>query len=273
MNISHWLSQNYGGRPYAAAWFGESDVAWIAEHRFDHIRLPVDFRVCVKADGSLDDEKLKPIWSVIGWARTRGLGIVLDAHFLPGADFNSKGGDNRVFTDAALTEKVGALWREIGERFAKEGDWLRFEILNEPVVAKNAELNPFMHRMLARIRETNPTRFVYVTSNRWSAFSSVPDVDLPDDRKIALTIHNYEPLIFTHQRAQWVGYKPTMPAVPFPGVVPDLTGHFEPGIHPNNLRQGENLTVEKVQEAFVAVENWVKKTRPGLEMDVGEFGV
>ena len=44
VNISHWLSQNGPEQPYAAAWFDEEDVAWIAAQGFDHIRYPVDGR-------------------------------------------------------------------------------------------------------------------------------------------------------------------------------------------------------------------------------------
>jgi endoglucanase len=272
VNISHWLSQNYGERTYGASWFGERDVAWIAEQGFDHIRLPVDIRLCLNASGGLNPEKLKPIRDVIRWSQSRGLGLVLDAHFLPGADFNSVGGDNRAYTDLALQEKVAGIWKELAREFQNEGPNVRFEILNEPVATENKQLNPFMHRMLAAIRESNPTRLVYVTSNKWSSFSTVPDVELPADRNIALTIHNYEPLVFTHQRAAWVGFKPSLPAVEFPGEVPVLTGHTEVSYN-LNLKSGDKLTVEQLQARFQAVADWVAQNRPGLEIYVGEFGV
>ncbi len=273
VNISEWLSQNFGKHTYAANWFGPSDIAWIAKQGFDHIRLPVDIRLCLKPDGTLDDEKLKPVWEAIAWSKANHISVVLDAHFLPGADFNSHGGDNRAFTDTAIMEKDAVLWGALAKRFAGEGDYLRFEILNEPVANENQQLNPFMHRMLKAIRESNPTRIVYVTSNKWSAFSTVPDVVLPEDDHIALTIHNYEPLIFTHQRAPWVGFLSTMPPIPFPGKVPDLTGHFTPGPHSQDLHAGMELTVADVQARFDRVAEWVQAHRPGLEVYVGEFGV
>jgi endoglucanase len=273
VNISHWLSQNEGNHTYAAPWFGAGDVAWIAQQGFDHIRLPVDIRECLKPDGSLDPAKLKPIHECIGWAQARGLGLVLDAHFLPGADFNTQGGDKRVYTDAALMEKVAGIWRELAREFASEGQGVRFEILNEPVADENWQLNPFMHRMLAVIRESNPTRIVYVTSNRWSQFSTVPDVELPDDRNIALTIHDYEPLIFTHQRAPWVDLDQTLPPVHFPGTVPDYASHLtRPGAH-NLGHPGDPLTEQQIDASFQKVADWVAKHRPGLEVYLGEFGV
>lgn len=274
INISHWLSQNVEALPFAAPWFDEEDVQWIARQGFDHIRLPVDFRLCLDEKGKVDPSKLKPIWQAIGWAKAEGLGLVLDAHFLPGADFNNEaeGGDRRVYTDPALIEHVATVWRDMAVQFKDEGPWLRFEILNEPVADENAQLNPFQHRMLAEIRKSNPTRIVYLTSNKWGQFANVPDVVLPDDPNVALTIHNYEPIIFTHQRASWAGLKDTLPPVTFPGEVPDVTGHTFPN-HPPYGKTGDKLTVEQIQESFAKVEAWVKKTRPGLEVYVGEFGV
>lgn len=273
VNISHWLSQNSAQRPYAAPWFNESDVAWIAQQGFDHIRLPVDIRSCLTKDGALDEAKLKPVHDCIGWSQAHGLGLVLDAHFLPGADFNSQGGDKRVFTDAALQEKVAGVWRELARRFAAEGPGVRFEILNEPVADENKQLNPFMHKMLAAIRESNPTRVVYVTSNKWSQFSTVPDVELPDDPHIAFTVHYYEPLIFTHQRASWVDLDDKLPPVHFPGEIPEYASHLlRPGHHDLG-RPGDRLTEKQIDVAFQKVADWVAQHRPGIEVYLGEFGV
>jgi len=272
VNISHWLSQVGGERTYGADWFGEADVAWIAQQGFDHLRLPVDFRLCLQPDGGLDATKLRPIEEAIRWARVRHLGIVLDAHFLPGADFNSTGGDSRVYTDPALEKQAGDAWRLMARHFAGEGPNLRFEILNEPVAPKNELLNPFMAHMLAAIRESNPTRVVYVTSNKWSSFHTVKDVVLPDDPHIALTIHFYEPLVFTHQRAPWVGFDDTLPPVTFPGVAPDVTGHTRPDYH-QNIHAGDPLTAAPIERAFEDVSAWVAAHAPGIEVYVGEFGV
>jgi endoglucanase len=271
VNISHWLSQNKPA-DYGAPWFGEADVDWISKQGFDHIRLPVDFRECLAPDGSLDPAKVKPIEEAIKWSRSRGLGVVLDAHFLPGADFNSHGGDNRAYTDMAVQEKAARVWRQMAEHFAPEGSYLRFEILNEPVALENAQLNPFMHHMLRVIRESNPNRVVYVTSNKWSSFHTVGDVVLPDDPNIALTIHFYEPMIFTHQRAAWAGFKNTLPPVTFPGVTPDITGYTLPDSHVK-VKAGEPLTVAQIDATFASVSAWLAKNAPTIEVYVGEFGV
>lgn len=271
VNISHWLSQNHEGRPFAAAWFDEEDVAWIAGQGFDHLRLPVDFRLLLAPDGTLDAARLRPVEDTIFWAGSRGLGVVLDAHFLPGADFNSVGGDKRVFGDPKLEAQVAELWRSVARHFADEGPWLRFEVLNEPVAAENRQVNGFMRRMLEAIRESGSMRVVYVTTNRWSGFGTIGDLELPDDPNVALTLHYYEPMVFTHQRAAWAGFKETLPPVAFPGTTPAVAGHTLPH-YSLDVVPGRALTVAGIEKDFAMVEAWVKKHAPDIEVYVGEFG-
>ncbi|MGC4073572.1 MAG: cellulase family glycosylhydrolase [Nibricoccus sp.] len=272
VNISHWLSQNYAERPYAANWFTEEDVAWIAQQGFDHVRLPVDGRLWRNADGSLDETKIAPFVRALRWTREHGLGAILDMHFLPGANFDSANQESAVFTDLKLQADVAAFWEKVATRFKAEGDNLRFEIINEPVAKENAQLNPFNTRMLAAIRASNPTRIVYLTSNRWSGFSTINDVVLPDDPHIALTLHFYEPFVFTHQRANWVQLPPDMPAVKFPGHVPDLSKSTVPADHFVQASSNTELTVAQIDQAFAIVAAWADKNLKGRELYIGEFG-
>lgn len=273
VNISHWLSQNGAGHPYAAPWFDEEDIAWIAAQGFDHIRYPVDGREWLRADGSLDEAKVAPFVRALGWTKAHGLGAVLDMHFLPGASFDPGDRQSAAFTDERLQASVADFWARTARRFAGEGDYLRFEVLNEPVADKNEQLNGFNRRMLAAIRASNPTRVVYLTSNRWSSFTTVADLEVPaDDPHVAITLHYYEPMLFTHQRASWVRFPKDMPAVRFPGPVPDLTG-FVPADHFAFRPAGTDLTVRQIDEAFDRVAAWAARQAPGREIYLGEFGV
>ena len=272
VNIDNWLSQNEGKMTYAAPWFTEEDVAWIAAHGFDHLRFPIDSRIWLKADGTLDEAKVAPFDRALAWVRQHGLGAILDVHFIDGADFNSgAASDARVFTDPALMDKAASLWRTLATRYAHEGDYLRFELLNEPKADKNSQLNVFNLRMLSAIRESNPTRMVYFPCNKWNTIPNVVDLELPaHDPNVAVTVHFYEPLIFTHQKAPWAfpaGDK--MPAVPFPGQVPDLTGMIPAGqTIPATLSAAQD-----VDPMFERLADWVRTKAVGREIRLGEFGV
>jgi len=272
VNISHWLSQNIPARPYAADWFNEEDVDWIAKQGFDHIRYPIDGREWLKPDGSLDDEKIAPFERALAWTRARGLGTILDMHFLPGGSFDPGKEDKRVFTDTALQEKAADLWRRVAKRFASAGPELRFELLNEPIADDNKQLNPFNLRMLMAIRESNPSRVVYFTSNLYGSFSTVTDLDVPKDPNVAVTLHYYHPFVFTHQRASWARFPADMPLVRFPGKVPDLSAHV-PATHLAANEFDKELTVADLDADFEKVAAWAREHAAGAEIHIGEFGV
>jgi len=271
VNICHWLSQCFD-RPYAGSWFTEKDVRWIAAHGFDHIRFPIDARLWLKADGSLDPEKIKPFEDAIQWSRRQHLGIILDVHFLPGADFNA-GGDGRAFVDPTIQDQAVGIWREIARRFANEPADVRFEIINEPVAPENKQLNVLNRRVLAAIRESNPTRIVYLTSNRWSIIDTIDDVELPDDPNLAFTFHFYEPLVFTHQNAPWVFPKEDLPPVKFPGVVPDVAPTVKAGSTLATYSGRTLSAATDIDKPFAKMAAWAAKHAKGREILLGEFGV
>ena len=272
VNIDNWLSQNEGEMTYAASWFTEEDVAWIAAHGFDHLRFPIDSRIWLKAEGTLDETKVAPFEQALAWVRQHGLSAILDVHFIDGADFNTgAASDVRLFTDPMLMDKAARLWRTLAARYAKEGDYLRFELLNEPKAEKNSQLNVFNLRMLSAIRESNPTRVVYFPCNKWNTIPNVVDLELPAaDPNVAVTVHFYEPIVFTHQKAPWVfPAEDKMPAVPFPGKVPDLTG-----VIPADHVAPATLSAEKdIDPMFEQLAEWARTKAAGREILLGEFGV
>lgn len=271
VNISHWLGQFHEERPYGADWFGADDCVWIRRQGFDHIRIPVDGRVWAERDGPLLEHKVAPFDRALDWAEKAGLGVILDMHYLPGASFEPTSQENQVFTDLDLQTSVAGFWGRVAKRYAGVGARLRFEILNEPVAARDEDLNVFNRRMLAAIRESNPDRVVYITSNRWSHFDRVVALEVPEDRAVAITLHFYEPFVFTHQRANWMEFSPDMPLVRFPGVVPDLTGSAPAG-HWILDNAGKVLSYAEIEEAFERVQKWAADRAPGREIHIGEFG-
>jgi endoglucanase len=172
-----------------------------------------------------------------------------------------------------MQDQTIEIWRQIAQKFADEPGDVRFEIINEPVAPENKLLNEFNRRVLAAIRESNPTRIVYLTSNRWSQIATIDDVELPDDPHIAFTFHFYEPLVFTHQDASWVFAREGLPNIPFPGVVPEIGAYLRPGSGMAN-DIGRELSVAKdIDEPFAKLARWVEQNAKGREILLGEFGV
>ncbi len=268
VSIGHWLAK---GQTYGASWFGPDDIAWIAEQGFDHIRIPVDGRLWVLADGSLDEAKIAPFATAVRWAQEKHLGVVLDMHFLPGGKYDPGSQDPAIFADDKARARAAEFWGRVAARFRAEGRHLRFEIINEPFAPQAAQLNALNAAALQAIRRADRDRVVYVTSNESSTFATLADVVVPDDPNVAILLHYDEPLVFTHQRTPWKHCPPDMPLVHFPGIVPDMKGVVPPD-HFAALASGQELTVAQVDADFARADEWLRRHAPGREVYLGEFG-
>jgi endoglucanase len=271
VNASHYLSQIRDRSWADQRHFNKTDIAWIAARGYDHIRLPVDGPLLFGDNGSILTNRLKAVDQVIEWARAHGLGVILDMHKLPGSDFSTNP-DNRLFNDSALQDQAIRLWTLIAERYRPVGDELRFEILNEPVAEDAAALTAFYARVIAALRSISPERKIILCSNRWGSFKTVTALEpLLDDTNLIVGVHYYEPHVFTHQGTSWVGLDhKDMPAIPFPGTLPDLRPYVEASHYAYEL-EGVELTVEAVETDFRELAEWAQ--RHNVELHLGEFGV
>ena len=271
VSVGHWLAKMDEKLGYGANWFGPNDVAWIAQQGFDHIRLPVDGRLWFRADGTLDETKIAIFERALKWAQDQGLSVILDMHFLPGGKYSPDEQDPVIFTDSAAQEIAAKFWRQVAIHFQSEGGDLRFELINEPYAPENKQLNTLNRALLAAIRSVDSNRIVYITSNQSSVFTTVADIDVPADPKVAIIVHYDEPLVFTHQRASWKHFPADMPLVYFPGRVPDLSQAL-PSNHFAFGQSGKELTVASIESDFARVQSWAKRAAPGHEIQLGEFG-
>jgi endoglucanase len=62
---------------------------------------------------------------------------------------------------------------------------------------------------ISTIRRSNPQRFLVVGPTQWNQASALATLQLPADDRLILTVHHYEPFVFTHQAASWV--QPVLP--------------------------------------------------------------
>jgi endoglucanase len=124
----------------------------------------------------------------------RGLEVIVDVHH-----YNELSSDPSGQHDRFL-----ALWSQIGERFADLAATVRFELLNEPHQELTApRWNELLAEAMTVVRRYNPVREVIVGPAAMNTIAGLPDFELPDDDRLLVTIHYYEPFSFTHQAADW----------------------------------------------------------------------
>jgi endoglucanase len=186
-------------------------VTLAADADFKHIRLPVRWSNHASADAAavIDPVFAARVDAVIDAALARGLYVLLDVHHYRQLDGDQLDkGEFRVADDVVELRFLN-LWRQLARRYANRSPKLLFELYNEPHGKQDATWNALMSRALREVRQVNPERVVVVGPTHWNNANSLPDLLLPADPNLLVTVHNYEPFKFTHQGAEWVS--PVLP--------------------------------------------------------------
>ncbi len=194
--------------PDEHAWFNPWDPEYfeiMAEIGFSHVRIPIRWttpeRSMAEPPYTIFPEFMNRIQKVVDTAIKNGLHAVINLHHHQELFENPL--ENR--------DRFLAQWVQIASFFKDYPDSLVFEILNEPHNNLTPELwNEFLRDALEIIRKENPDRTVMIGTANWGGLGGLPELSLPDDPKLILTIHYYNPFRFTHQGASWVADHPVM---------------------------------------------------------------
>jgi endoglucanase len=257
--------------------YTEDDVRHVRAEGFDHIRLPVGWH---HYTGPGPEYKLSPaifkrVDRLIDAALAEKLGVVVNIHHFD--DFTTDPAKN--------TPKFLAIWRQIAAHYADRPDSLAFELLNEPKDAATTEVvNPIFAEAIRAIRKTNPGRTIVVGPGRWNSISELAQLHVPDDDpNILVTVHCYDPFVFTHQGASWAGNgddrkqtgfvfpgPPKSPLHPASGLA--LSPGFLDLIKSYNTRPTESnpISPRVMDQAVARIKEW--SDYYGRPVYLGEFG-
>ena len=222
-----------------------ADLDAIGAAGFTAVRLPVKWTAHAEesAPYTIDPAFFARVDEVLNQALDRKLAVVLNVHHYDEIHEDPSG---------AHFDRLAGIWRQIAARYQNRGPALVFEALNEPSLELTTKRwSEKFPEVLAAIRETNPTRAVLVGPGNWNQIQELPDLTLPNDPDLILTVHTYEPYEFTHQGATW-NENPPPTGRPFP----------KPGEEP-----GEEAEIRAFLDECVAYAK--PRSRPVF---VGEFG-
>jgi endoglucanase len=167
----------------------------IREAGFQHVRINFFAFKFMDRAGLVTDDVLARLDRVIEAVIASDLTPVLDEH-----DYGVCQIDVRL-----CGERLKSFWKQISERYATKYERLVFELLNEPGGAMTgATWDALANELLATIRHTNRDRLVIVAAINSEDLSRIEHPRLPErDSNLALTVHYYAPIEFTHQGAPW----------------------------------------------------------------------
>ena len=177
---------------------------------FDHVRLPVRFNAHAdtKAPYTIDETFFKRVDWAIEQAKSQGLAVIVDIHHYEEME-------NDPDTE---TPRFYGLWEQIAKRYAGQPESVIFELLNEPCKNLNpVKLNVLHKKGIEIVRKTNPTRIIMVDSYFWANTNYLRTLELPNDPNIVAQFHMYQPILFTHQGAPWMGPEYGTTGIIFPG--------------------------------------------------------
>lgn len=205
VNLGGWLSQCDYSAERLDGFITERDFAQIAAWGFDHVRLPVDYNVIQRPDGSLIEEGLRRIDRALAWAEANGLRLVLDLHKTQGFSFDAGECESGFFESEKYQDYFYAVWECFAARYGSRPDLVLFDLLNE---VTEARFLPAWKRIsrecVRRIRLSAPDTLILLGSYRWNSAQTLPELDAPYDDKVLYNFHFYEPHTFTHQGAYWM---------------------------------------------------------------------
>ena len=238
MNLGSALEATYEGQwGYTVR---REDLVRLKTAGFDTIRLPVRWSVHAEEDAphTLDADMLARVEEIIGWADEIGLNIIVNVHHYSGLNREPDKHEGR----------LEAIWDQLSSHFVDAPDGLIFETINEPNGNMTVERTDALNvRLLARIREDHPTRWVILGTAGWGQLYALQSSRPMISDRLILTYHEYDPFDFTHQGAHW-------------------TDRTETGIRWGSRTQRRQMW-ERLDSAQAV------QDRTGMPVFVGELGV
>ncbi|MBK9575449.1 MAG: glycoside hydrolase family 5 protein [Fibrobacteres bacterium] len=193
-----------GIEEHVRTFLGPDDFRQVRRWGFDHVRLPVDWQYVFDENIRPKEGILAALDRAIEGLLAEGLGVILDLHKCPGHDFHDgTRRDQAFFTDPAHRRDCLRVWSQLAERFGhRQGVML--ELLNEPVAPSAAVWNEVKDDLVRSVRSLAPKATLVVGSNLWNNASEFAHLTPVDDDNILYSVHLYNPIFFTHQKAPWL---------------------------------------------------------------------
>jgi len=235
---------------------------------FQALRVPIqwDKHTSIDKPYTIEKKYFEEVDQLLTNAQQVDLNVVLDFHGY--RDLVKEPDDNR--------ERFISIWEQIAERYKNRPDSVYYELLNEPSGNLEKQWNSLIERTITAIRRIDPTHTIIVGGIWWSHVKALEKLTLPkDETNLIATFHFYDPMIFTHQGAEWSSkYKttgvvwpgpPPHPIVPLKGEEGDFWHNY------NTLPTEENPAGPKhINDLFDFAQIWSKKHN--IPLWLGEFG-
>ncbi|MDR2941342.1 MAG: glycoside hydrolase family 5 protein [Treponema sp.] len=175
--------------------FAEQDFVNVKSMGADLIRVPIAFHnfTLGEKNHTLENGLLKYLDTAVDWAEKHELYIILDNHsFHP---INP--------TDVNIDKILIPVWEQIADHFNDRGNYVIYEILNEPHGISDERWNEIQEAAVKTIRKADKKHTIIVGGTNYNSLEKMTKIPVYKDENLIYTFHFYDPHIFTHQGASW----------------------------------------------------------------------
>jgi endoglucanase len=211
VNLGLWLSQvDISNKRRWENKITASDFQKIHAKGFDHVRVPVSPYFFISKNGTVNQENFAFLDRMIKLASKNDLKFIIDVH--PGPV---------IYEETVETAKFKKLWGTIAKHYQRYDGHVAYEILNEPTDKTKPSWKSFHQAIISEIRKNDKKHSIIVDLYNYTYVKNFTAISPFQDNNVIYSFHFYEPMIFTHQGADWskeygrykqVNYPPNPPA-------------------------------------------------------------
>jgi endoglucanase len=226
INLSNWFAQGKSGDlEHVRNFINSSDIQEIKKLGFTHVRLPIDpsYFLDEKNPSQLNSKYLAELDRAIASITSQDLAVIVDLHH------SGDGFRKRLAHDDGFVTAVETLWRSLASRYSTYSpNLVFFEVLNEPAFTymfadRQMGIKRWVsvqERLVKAIRQSSPQHTLIVNDADFGNIEQLSQMPLLADKNAIYNIHFYEPMVFTHQGADWVQHFQDLQDIPYPFTSP-----------------------------------------------------
>lgn len=223
INLSNWFN-DYSDKGQYSNRFTAAQFSIIKQAGFTNVRLPIGHTILFQPanPSQLNAANLTYVDAAVKAIIDAGLTATINYHPL-NDDY-----EKLMATDITKADALAAYWKAIASFFKKyPADKLIFEVYNEPHIASynsgvpvtKSWWAPVQEKLIKAIRQVTTEHYVIAGGEGWNSIEGLKLLSLYNYPRVVYNFHYYEPFVFTHQGATWVGDPwPLLKDVPYPST-------------------------------------------------------
>ncbi|WP_187269342.1 glycoside hydrolase family 5 protein [Algibacter pacificus] len=238
-----------------------TDIDMLYREGIRDIRLPIAFEYQFKSNSK--KRFLKDLKKIVKHIKKKNMNLII-CYFDSSLDKDSN------YTNVDI---IKSNWKSISKKLKKYSKYIYYELVNEPNLYP-VQWDAMVHEVVSEIRKEDQDTKILIGATNYNSIYELSRKTPFLYKNIVYIFHFYEPFIFTHQGADWVGNQTKTVNIPYPynaAKMPsmDLKTSGTPGeINYKDYKDMANKTALGHKIDIVA--NWAKQHQ--VELWCTEFG-